>query len=67
MRVLVVEDEKNLNRIIAENQALRAEQIIDMSWLNENISGSIPAYDQLNDTGKATVGIVGVMTSKRPD
>ncbi len=59
--------DQDSRRIIGENQALRAEQIIDMSWLNENIAGSIPAYDQLNDTGKATVGIVGVMTSKRPD
>jgi hypothetical protein len=26
----------------------------------ENIDGSIPAYEELNDMGKATVGIVGV-------
>lgn len=39
---------------------LTPEQIIGMDWLAENIVGSIPDYDQLNETGKATVDMVGV-------
>lgn len=39
---------------------LTTEQIIGMDWLAENIVGSIPEYDQLNETGKATVDMVGV-------
>ena len=36
------------------------EQIIGMDWLEENVVGSIPAYDELTDIGKATVDMVGV-------
>ena len=39
---------------------LTPEQIIGMDWLAENIVGSIPDYDELNETGKATVDMVGV-------
>ena len=39
---------------------LTPEQIIGMDWLAENIVGSIPEYDQLNDVAKATVDLVGV-------
>ncbi len=35
-----------------------------MDWLTDNIVGCIPAYEQLSDTGKATVGIVGVPSTK---
>ncbi len=52
-------------QILGKNQVLSTEQIIDMSWLNENVIGSIPSYDDLDDTGKATVGIAGIMTSNR--
>ena len=31
-----------------------------MDWLAENIMGSIPSYEELNETGKATVDMVGV-------
>ena len=31
-----------------------------MDWLAENIVGSIPQYDELNETGRATVDMVGV-------
>ena len=44
----------------AEGEVLSVERIINMDWLNENVSGNIPAYRQLNDTGKATVGIAGI-------
>ncbi len=52
-------------QILAPGQALSVEQIIDMSWLNENVLGSIPAYEDLSDTGKATVGIAGIMTRRQ--
>ena len=39
---------------------LTPEQIIGMDWLAENIVGSIPDYDDLSETGKATVDMVGV-------
>ena len=39
---------------------LTPEQIIGMDWLAENIVGSIPDYEDLNETGKATVDMVGV-------
>ena len=39
---------------------LTPEQIICMDWLAENIVGSIPEYDELSETGKATVDLVGV-------
>ena len=49
-------------RLVAgRDRALTTEQIIAMNWLNENVSGAIPAYEELNDTGKATVGIAGVI------
>ena len=48
--------------ILARDGALTTEQIIDMTWLNENVRGSIPAYEDLTDVGKATVGIAGIMS-----
>ena len=39
---------------------LSPEQIVGMDWLAQNVEGSIPAYDELNETGKATVDMVGV-------
>ena len=39
---------------------LTPEQIIGMDWLAENIVGSIPDYDELSETGKATVDMVGI-------
>ena len=35
------------------------QQIIGMDWLVENIEGSIPEYEQLNEEGKATVKSAG--------
>jgi basic membrane lipoprotein Med (substrate-binding protein (PBP1-ABC) superfamily) len=52
-------------RMAAEFESLQLEQIINMDWLVENIEGSIPAYGELNDMGKATVGIVGVEPSTK--
>ncbi len=52
--------------IDGEGHFLSPEQIINMDWLVENVVGSIPAYEQLNDAGKATVKIVGVERSTEP-
>ena len=53
-------------RVLAEEgEALGLEQIINMDWLCENIDGAIPSYEELNDTGRATVGIVGVGAAAR--
>ncbi len=38
---------------------LPPEQIICMNWLAENIMGSIPEYDQLSKTSKASVDLEG--------
>ncbi len=43
-----------------KGQVLTPEQIINMDWLAENIVGSLPAYEEMTEVGKATVGIVGV-------
>ncbi len=48
-----------------KGKTLTPEQVIDMDWLNENVSGSIPTYSELTETGKATVWIAGV-TGARP-
>lgn len=44
---------------------LTPEQIIGMDWLAENIVGSIPDYDELSETGKATVDLVGVEAASK--
>ena len=49
---------------VAEGDILDVERIITMDWLVENVVGSLPAYDELSPTGKATVGIVGVDATK---
>lgn len=51
--------------IVGEEQSLTAEQIISMDWLVENIVGSIPSYEQLDATGKATADVVGVEPSTK--
>ncbi len=48
-----------------DGQQLTAEQIISMDWLADNIDGELPRYWQLNETGKATVDMVGVEPSTK--
>ena len=43
---------------------LSLEQIIGMDYLVDNVIGSIPAYDELSDMGKATVDAAGVSKAK---
>ncbi len=52
--------DQNKHLIVSGGQTLGPEQIINMDWLAENISGTIPAYEDLNPVGKATVNIVGI-------
>jgi basic membrane lipoprotein Med (substrate-binding protein (PBP1-ABC) superfamily) len=47
-------------RMVQEHSILTMEQIITMDWLVSTIEGRIPAYEELSDTGKATVDMVGV-------
>ena len=49
---------------VPEGSTLDVEGIITMDWLAENVLGALPAYEELSDTGKATVGIVGVDATK---
>lgn len=51
-------------KVIGEDSALSTEDIINMDWLVDNVVGTIPAYEELSDVGKATVGIVGVPSTK---
>ncbi len=44
---------------------LTPEQIMGMDWLAENIVGSIPDYNELSETGKATVDMVGVEAASK--
>ena len=44
-----------------EGERLSVERIVNMDWLNDNVVGSLPKYEQLDDTGKATVGVAGVI------
>ena len=48
----------------ARQNELSLEQIINMDYLVDNVIGSIPTYDELNDVGKTTVETVGVRQAK---
>ena len=52
-------------KVLGAEQSLSAEQIIGMDWLNENITGAIPVYEELTETGKATVDMVGIEPSTK--
>ena len=51
-------------QIIGEKETLNTEDIISMDYLVDTVVGTIPAYDDLSDTAKATVGIVGVPATR---
>ena len=48
------------HKMEAAHESFGPEQIMAMDWLNENIVGTIPAYEDLSETGKATVEVSGV-------
>lgn len=56
---------QNGKMIIAGKENLSTEQIINMDWLADNIVGNIPAYEELDEDGKLTVGIVGIDAAAR--
>ena len=48
-------------RLMAQaGEVLTPERVMNMAWLNENIVGALPAYEELDEIGKSTVSIVGV-------
>ncbi len=50
---------------IGETQkSLTLDQIITMDYLVENVSGTIPSYNELSDMGKATVDMAGIEKSQ---
>ncbi len=57
--------DRERREIIGEEQSLTLEQIISMDWLVENVVGSIPSYEELDDMGKATADVVGVEASTK--
>lgn len=55
-------------RIIWEtmNQSITIEEIVNMDWLEDNVIGIIPTYEELNDRAKELVDLSGVNKSKKP-
>ena len=49
--------------VIGEDQHLELDQIMSMDWLAENVVGTIPTYEELDEIGQATVRIMGVAPS----
>ncbi len=49
------------------DRSLDMEDIASMDYLVENVEGRIPVYDELSETGKATVENVGVEVARKPD
>lgn len=47
-----------------EGTGLCYEEIITMDWLLDNVEGIIPAYEQLNEKGKATVESAGMFSER---
>ena len=43
-----------------ENRWLTPEEIINMRWLADNVVGSLPHWDKLNEDAKAVVEVQGV-------
>lgn len=54
-------------KVLEEDRALTPEEIIAMDYLEENVVGAIPAYEELTDMGKATVDMVGVPKAARDE
>ena len=45
----------------ADDPRLTAEQMITMDWLNDNVIGSVPKYERLNDEAREAVSVSGVL------
>ncbi|MCQ2500453.1 MAG: BMP family ABC transporter substrate-binding protein [Lachnospiraceae bacterium] len=48
------------------DQSITIEDIVKMDWLEDNIVGKIPTYDELNERARELVDLSGVHTSKKP-
>lgn len=44
-----------------QDPGLSNEEIITMNWLNDNVAGEIPVFDDLTDSGKEAVKVSGVL------
>lgn len=49
----------------AESPRLSAHDIVNMDWLNENVIGSVPDFDDLTETAKKAVHINGLWAAKK--
>ncbi len=47
-------------RIAGQRDVLSPDQILNMDWLNENVVGMVPEYEQMNEIGRSTVSIAGI-------
>ena len=52
-------------KILENNDLMSPEQIIRMDYLMDNVIGSIPRYEELNETAKATVDVIGIAPSTK--
>ena len=43
-----------------DNRSLTPEEIINMRWLADNVNGSLPHWNKLNEDAKAVVEVQGV-------
>ncbi len=49
------------------DQSLSFEEIITMDYLEENVVGSIPVYEELNERARDMVDFVGISKSRKPN
>lgn len=48
-----------------QDQTIRLEDILSMDWLEDNVVGSIPKYEELQDDVKEVVDMIGVDTARK--
>ena len=48
-------------------EEITAEEIVAMDWLNDNVVGSIPTMEELEEEAKPIVQVQGVAKAKSPD
>ena len=60
--IVHIASEDQLDGIVREEGAspLTYEEIITMNWLNDNVIGSIPTSDEVDEIAKKTVSVIGV-------
>lgn len=50
----------------SDSERLTNEDIIHMSWLNDNVTGSLPKAEELNEEAQATISVSGITESAAP-